>query len=484
MFVATLVASLAVLTIFVLLGILGSMYRRVGPNEALIVYGWGGTDIVTGGGKMVVPLFQSSETLSLELMSFDVAPEQDLYTAQGVSVTVEAVAQMKVKSDPESIKTAAEQLLRKTSQEREGLIRLVMEGHLRGIVGLLSVEQIVKEPEMVAGRFRQTVAGDLAKMGLEVVSFTIKKVMDEQQYIANMGRPDVAKVKMGAEIAQAEAEREITIKRAQALREAAISQAQADQDRVIAQAASEAKQAEAMRDLNIKKANYEAQVNEQKATSDKAFELATNQAQQKVAAEEVKIEQAQIQEKIRVQELEVKRRELELEATLIKQSLAEQQKIQILAEAERQKAAILAAGQADALREQGKAEAEIILLKGKAEADVIRAKGEAEAEAMQLRAQSYQQYSQAAILDQMIAGLPAIAQSYSSALSAVDRIVVISNGEGAGASKITGEVTKMMAQMPEVIETLTGLKVGEFLKRVPSAQLTEKIEEETVAAEN
>src|SRR5256885_10729573 len=164
------VAAIAVLV--VLMWTVGALFRRVGPNRALIVYGWGGTHIVTGGGKVVWPLFQSAQELSLELMSFDVAPEQDLFTAQGVGVNVEAVAQIKVKSDPDSIRTAAEQFLTKPQEEREGLIRLVMEGHLRGIVGLLTVEHMVKEPEMVSGRVRETVADDLSKMGLEVVSFT------------------------------------------------------------------------------------------------------------------------------------------------------------------------------------------------------------------------------------------------------------------------------------------------------------------------
>ncbi len=134
------VVAAAVLGVLALMWLVGSLYRRVGPNRALIVYGFGGMRITTGGGKVVWPLFQSYEELSLELMSFDVAPEQDLFTAQGVAVSVEAVAQIKVKSDPESIRTAAEQFLTKAPEERDGLIRLVMEGHLRGIVGLLTVE--------------------------------------------------------------------------------------------------------------------------------------------------------------------------------------------------------------------------------------------------------------------------------------------------------------------------------------------------------
>ena len=189
-------------------------------------------------------------------MSFDVAPQQDLYTKQGVAVTVEAVAQIKVKSDPESIQTAAEQFLTKTPQEREGLIRLVMEGHLRGIIGQLTVEEIVKQPEMVADRMRATCADDMNKMGLEVISFTIKEVRDKNEYITNMGRPDVARIKRDADVAAAEAERDTAIKRAEATRAAAVAKAQADQERVLAETLSQAKQAEAQRDLEIKKANY------------------------------------------------------------------------------------------------------------------------------------------------------------------------------------------------------------------------------------
>src|SRR5579863_2067713 len=138
--------GLAVMVILFLMSGMARLYRKAGPHEALIVYGLGGTRVVQGHGTLVFPMVQVCRDLSLELMSFDVAPQQDLYTKQGVAVTVEAVAQIKVKSDRESVLTAAEQFLTKTDQEREGLIRLVMEGHLRGIIGQLTVEEIVKQP--------------------------------------------------------------------------------------------------------------------------------------------------------------------------------------------------------------------------------------------------------------------------------------------------------------------------------------------------
>ncbi|MGH9569413.1 MAG: flotillin family protein, partial [Candidatus Angelobacter sp.] len=227
--------GLGLLAFMFVMGSIARLYRKVGPNEALVVFGFRKTRVVRGAGTIIWPMIESSRMLSLELMSFDVAPQQDLYTNQGVAVTVEAVAQIKVKSDDVSIKTASEQFLSKTPPQREGLIRLVMEGHLRGIIGQLTVEQIVKEPEMVADRMRTTCAGDMSKMGLEVVSFTIKEVRDKNEYIAAMGRPDVARIKRDADVAAAEAERDTAIKRAEAQRAAAIAKAQADQERVLAE---------------------------------------------------------------------------------------------------------------------------------------------------------------------------------------------------------------------------------------------------------
>ena len=147
--------GLGILILMFAMAMLARLYRKVGPNEALLVYGRGSTPrVIKGAGSVIWPVIESCRLLSLELMSFDVAPQQDLYTNQGVAVTVEAVAQIKVKSDDVSIRTGAEQFLTKTPAQREGLIRLVMEGHLRGIIGQLTVEQIVKEPEMVGDRMR------------------------------------------------------------------------------------------------------------------------------------------------------------------------------------------------------------------------------------------------------------------------------------------------------------------------------------------
>ncbi|MCX6620268.1 MAG: SPFH domain-containing protein, partial [Acidobacteria bacterium] len=299
------VASLVIVATLFLMMMFARLYRKAGPHEALVVYGFRGTRIIKGRGTVIFPMVESCRGLSLELMSFDVAPQQDLYTRQGVAVTVEAVAQIKVKSDPESIQTAAEQFLTKDPAAREGLIRLVMEGHLRGIIGQLTVEEIVKQPEMVGDRMRSTCAADMTKMGLEVISFTIKEVRDKNDYISNMGRPDVARIKRDADVAAAEAERDTAIKRAVAQREAAVEKADADKQRVLAETLSLAAQAEAQRDLEIKKATYQETVKRQQAQADKSYEIQTSVMQQQLVAEQVKVQQVEKEQQIKVQDAEI-----------------------------------------------------------------------------------------------------------------------------------------------------------------------------------
>jgi flotillin len=446
-----------VLVLLLAMSTLATLFRKAGPHEALIVYGLRGTRIVKGRGTVIVPMIESFRQLSLQLMSFDVAPQQDLYTKQGVAVTVEAVAQIKVKSDPESIQTAAEQFLTKTDQAREGLIRLVMEGHLRGIIGQLSVEQIVKEPEMVGDRMRATCADDMSKMGLEVVSFTIKEVRDKNEYITNMGRPDIARIKRDADVAAAEAERDTAIRRADAMRAAAVAKAQADQERVLAEALSLAAQAEAQRDLEIKKAQYVETIKRQQAQADKSYDIQANIMQQQVTTEAVKVRQVEKEQEIKVQEAEILRHEKELIATVLKNTEVERQRIEMLAEAARRKMTIEAEGAAFATRTQGEAEAEIILKKG-----------EAEAKAMNVKAEAYQEWNQAAVVDKLITGLPEVVKAMAAPLSNIDKITIVSTGDGnaAGMSKITGDMTKIAAQIPTLFETLSGMQMSELLGKV------------------
>jgi flotillin len=459
------VAAGIVVATLMLLGFVAQMYRKVGPNEAFIVYGAGGTRVIKGGGTLVFPMIHSYKALSLELMSFDVAPRQDLYTKQGVAVTVEAVSQIKVKSDQESILTAAEQFLSKTPQQREGLIRLVMEGHLRGIIGQLAVEEIVKQPEMVADRMRGTCADDMDKMGLDVVSFTIKEVKDGNDYITNMGRPDIARVKMIADIAAAEAERDTAIKRAEALREAAIKRAEADQQRVLAETLSLQAQAAAQNDLDVKKAQLKATTKREEALADKAYELQTKVMEQQVVAESVRVQQVEKEGQIKVQEAEIQRNEKELIANVLKAAEIERMRIETLAAAESQRLMIEAEGRASAVRAEGEAEAEIIFRKG-----------DAEARAMNVKATAYQEWNQAAVVDKLLSQMPEVVKAMAAPLANVDRITIVSTGDGdaAGAHRITGDLAAIAAQVPALFEALSGMEMKELLGKVKGIGAGEK----------
>jgi flotillin len=473
-----------VVVVFIIIQTIGRLLRKVGPNQALIVYGAGGTKVITGGSHFVLPLYQRAQDFSLELMSFDVAPPQDLYTTQGVAVNVEAVTQIKVRSDEESVKTAAEQFLSKRQDDRENLIRLVMEGHLRGIVGQLTVEDLVKDPENVGAKMLKTVTPDMEKMGLEVISFTIKDVRDKNDYITNMGRPQIAQIRKEADIAAALAQRDTQIQQANASREAAIAKSSADQERVKAESVSLALQAESQRNLSLKKAEFDAEVKKQQASADKAYDIQANMMQQQVVTEAVRVTEVEKNAQIKVQQAEIQRRELELQATIQKAAEAERRRVETVAGAERQRLILEAQGQADAAktrglgdadanRARGLAEAEVIRARGLAEAEVIRAKGEAEADAMKVKAAAFHEYNQAAVLDKLLTGMPEMVRAIAEPLSKVDKVTIVSTGasngnNGLGASRLTGDIVNMVAQVPALFELLSGTRIGDLMNRIPA----------------
>ncbi len=224
-----------------------------------------------------------------------------------------------------------------------------------------------------------------------------------------------------------------------------------------AETASLAKQAEAQRDLEVKKAQYLEVTKRQQAQADKAYDIQTNIMQQQVIAEQVKVQQVEKEQQVKVQEAEIARREKELIATVLKQAEIERQRIETLANAEKVRLMAEAEGHASSIRQQGEAEAEIIFKKG-----------EAEAKAMNVKAEAYQEYNQAAVVDKLITGLPEVVKALASPLANVDKITIVStgNGDAAGMNKITGDITKMAAQVPALFETLSGMPLGELLGKV------------------
>jgi flotillin len=474
------VAVLAVFALFFVLLVLAfvyaSRYKKVGPNEVLIISGRGAEildpatgkkirrsfRIVRGGGTFIWPVLERVDNLSLELMTIEVVTT-NVYTSQGVPVTVDGVAQVKVGSDDVSIITAAEQFLSKSTKEIQNVALQTLEGHLRAILGTLTVEEIYRDRDKFAQQVQEVSALDMKNMGLTIVSFTIKNIHDEQGYLDALGQARIAEVKRDAAIGQANAQRDSTIQSARARQEGETAKFEA-----------ETKIAEAQKNYSVQKAAYDAEVNQKKAESELAYTLQQNITNQKVKEQEVQISVVEKRKQIEVQEQEVLRRERELEATVRKPAEAEQYRIRTLADAKKYQTEIEATGQAEATRNLGAGEADANKARGLAQADVIQAQGFAEAQATSKKAEAWQQYTQAAILQQMLDKLPELAAAIAQPLAKTEKIVVISSGgdgnSGAGASKVTRDVTDTLAQVPVVIEALTGISLIDLLKNLPAVR--------------
>lgn len=455
--IAIIVGGLLVVVLFLMISVFVSRYIKVGPDEALIVSGrkkrlasgqMVGFRIVRGGATFVWPIFEIAKTISLRIMPLDV--NSSAYTSQGVQVTVDGIAQVKIDSSEEAIATAAEQFLSLKEEEIRRIATQTLEGHLRSIVGNLTVEEINQNRDAFAQKVQELAAGDLANMGLKIISFTIREIADKNGYLESLGKAQIARVQRDAVIGQAEAKRDADIKSAEAM--------QAGQT---AKFLAETKVAEANRDKEMKMADYQASINERKAESDLSYDKKKYVIEQEVQAEALNVEIIKKQKEIELQEQEAMRKEKELEATVKKPAEADRFKIEIQAEAERIKRSKEAEGQASAIKAEGLAKAEAIKAAGLAEAEIIKAKGEAEAVAMIKKAEAYKMFNDAAMAQMIIEKLPEIASAVSQPLAKTEKIVMIGDS---GASKLTKDVTNVMAQLPETVKSLTGIDLANIIK--------------------
>jgi flotillin len=409
-------------------------YTKVAPNEVLIISGRRGPRkdagrgyrIVRGGGTYVRPFRERVQRLSLELMQFDVRTAET-YTTHGVPVQIDGVCMVKINSSDAGIERAAEQFL---SRGREDIVRTALqavEGHMRAAVGGLSIEDIYRERQKLVAQVRDQAGPDLERMGLEIVSLTVRSVTDKQGYLEALGRPRTAQVKRDAIRGEAEAERE------------------AKAARYEADLAIEASR----RDYETQRSAFRAEGQRAAAEADLSYELQQAITRQQVRAEELAVDIVERQKQIELMQAEVERRKRELEAEIVEPALAKAREIEAHAEAHREETAALGAGEADALR----------------------LRGLAEAEAMAAKAKSWGNYNQAAITDRVLEILPELAAAVSAPLAQTDKIVMIgANGSSPGASKITRDVTQVVAELPAVLEALTGLKLEDLAKQVPGVR--------------
>ncbi|MBO0439329.1 flotillin [Enterococcus sp. DIV0212c] len=460
-----------VLVVFILLMLLIvfiSKYQTAKPDEALIISGsylgsknvhadesGNKIKIVRGGGAFVLPVFQRSNRISLLSSKLDVSTPE-VYTEQGVPVMCDGTSIIKIGSSVEEIATAAEQFLGKTREELENEAREVLEGHLRSILGSMTVEEIYQNRDKFSQSVQEVASVDLAKMGLIIVSFTIKEVRDKNGYLDSLGKPRIAQVKRDADIAEAEAWKETRIKKAEAEKES--QQAELQRQTEIAEASKE---------KELKLATYKEAQDIAKAKADQAYNLETAKAQQEVIAQEMEVKVIERQKQIELEEKEIVRREKQYDSEVKKKADADRYAKE--QEALAQKAREVAEAEAERFRVESLAEAEAnqTRLAGQAEAESILARGAAEAEAKQKIADAFKEYGEAAVLSMVMEMLPQLMKEAAQPLSNIDKISVVDTGgggENAGANRITNYATNLLAGTQETLKETTGLDVKELIE--------------------
>src|SRR5690625_3258194 len=444
-------------------------YRTVGPDEALIVTGnllGKGPNVVTssdgkkikiirGGGTFVIPVFQQAEPLSLLNHKLEVGTS-DTYTKQGVPVTVNGVSIIKVGSTIEDVSTAAEQYLGKTREELRNEAKEVLEGHLRAILSSMTVEGIYSNREEFAQGVFSVAQKDLSKMGLQIVSFTIKEITDKNGYLEALGQPQISAVKRDAQIAKAEREKEARIEIARAEQEARA--AEFERDALIA---------EAEKEKELKVAEYRRQQDSAKAEADQAYQLQEAIAKQKVTEERMQVEIVERQKLIELEEREIVRREKQYDAEVKKKADAERYSVEQAAEAEKARELRSAEAHRFKIEQEGLAHAEAEKAKGFASAEVTRQKGLAEAEAKTKIAEAFELYGKAAIMDMVLDMLPLYAKEVAKPLGNIDKITVVDTGGGdksGGAGKVSAYATDLMASIQETLKASSGIDVKDLLE--------------------
>lgn len=503
-------AALATLTAVVVL-LIAMAYTNVAPNRLLIVYGAftgrhqegrAAYRLVSGRATFVLPWLQSRRVLDLSTRPLAIEVPEAI-TAQGVELAVYASAQVRISADPEAQRNAAEQLLGKSKEDVDILTRATLEGNIREICSRLSIEEINADRERLKRDVERVAGSDLAKMGVEVVSFVINDIDDEVGYIKSLGRAETARVQSEAEIGEAEAARDAAIRAAEARKEGEVAKAQA-----------ETEVAQAHRDRDLEQARIAAEVEQELANKEVAKQLQTTIRQREVTEAEAAVERERLEREVELEDQRRRKAEQELhtstvlpaereaqaaelrakaaaeESRLAAQARADNEVVRAKAAAEQQRIEAaaqrdIAAERAEAVRVQAEAEAaaeqaraaavaEGIRARGLAEAETVRQLGLAEAEAMREKAEAWSQYGQEALQSMAIERMPEIATAMASSLAGTEKLI-ITGGAGSGPERVTDSVGQMMAQLGPVVRSLTGVGVTDLLRGVkPNGRLTIK----------
>lgn len=460
------VGALIVVLVSVLVVLVGR-YRTASPDQALIVSGsylgnknvskdehGNKLKIVRNGGTLILPVFQTAKALSLMSKKLDVATPE-VYTEEGVPVSVDGTVIIKVGSSKEEIATAAEQYLSKSTEDMLDEAREVLEGHLRAILGGMTVEEIYKNRDKFSENVQEVASVDLAKMGLVIVSFTVKEVTDKNGYLDALGKPRIAQVKRDADMAIAEADKETRIKRAEA--------EQQSQEKEILR---ETETANFNKEKNLKLSAFKEEQDIAAAKADNAYKLEKAKLDKILKSEEVDVEIKQREKQIELEERETIRRERQYDSEIKKKADAEKYAIEQKAFAERAKSIA-----------ESEAKAKQIELNGIAEAESIRAIGTAQAEAKEKLAKAFEQYGEQAIMTLLIEAYPEMIRASAEPIGNIDKITVIDSGSGDGVTSVAGYAGKTLAATQQALQETTGLNMTGLIEQfVGTRNIGSKVE--------
>ncbi|PWW04721.1 flotillin [Paenibacillus cellulosilyticus] len=472
-----LVIPVIVVGVIIVLGLaFWARYKTVGPDEAMIVTGsfLGSSNvstdesgrkikIVRGGGAFILPIFQQAEFLSLLSHKLDVSTPE-VYTEQGVPVLADGVAIIKIGGLVEDVATAAEQFMGKPIESLKSEAQEVLEGHLRAILGSMTVEEVYRNRDKFAQEVQGVAARDLKKMGLLIVSFTIKDVRDKHGYLEALGKPRIAAVKRDADIAEAEA-----------IRDSRIQKARAEEEGQKAELLRDTNIAEAGKEKELKIAAFKKEQDTAKAEADQAYSIHEARAKQSVVEEQMRVELVRKEREIDLEGKEILRREKQYDAEVKKKADADRYAVEQAAEADKAKQLreadavqyrieAEARANAEQRRLEGLAIADAERAKGTAEAEVIRLRGLAEAEAKEKLAQAFEKFGEAAVLDIVVKMLPELAGKVAEPMKGIDQLTVVDTGHGEGAARVSNYVTSLMATAPEMLKSVSGLDLNKLIQ--------------------
>jgi flotillin len=447
------VAVLAIVAGFIIW--MTRQYRKVGPNEVLVISGRRST-IVTpdgtkqeigyrfriGGGTFVNPFTEQAQTMPIEVVSVSVRTPEVL-SKDGLPILSESSAQVKIDASEYSIYLATQNFMGGGTDAIREVAQTVLEGKVREAIGGMTVTELYQNRREFAERVHNAVVRDFGSMGLIMISFALKDLTDTQGYLDALSKPMIAAAKRDAIVKQAEYDRD-----------AAIYAAQAKKDADIAKLAADAEVAGRNWKNEELKATSQINVSKVRAQADTAYEVERYKLLQDVKQEEYKVKLIETQEQAKVQAEEILRKEKELEATVIKPSLARQQQVRVEADAEHYR-----------MLKEAEAKAQVREKENAIDAERIRALGASEADAMKEKAKAFEQYNQAAMYQMIVDILPELTKNVAEPLSRIDKITLIGGTDGKlGTSQITGQVADVLSQVPEVVKSLTGVDLAKYLR--------------------